>query len=205
MTRKKTTDYFCISEKRSQKTWRKSSKERDSSRISQRDNPREGEKKKENKEKQTTHEIRFWSQASRKICRSRSHNLESIGGAQSKDTANARSDLCFSKSAPLTSGRSPLNPRKEKPARFFFFPSYARGFKLDVTSSLQGIRRLLLAAYYRFLVTKNFTYIYFSFCLPFSNIFVLPCRCISNFYQLIYCKINRHLCNISSIVKFHRL
>ena len=122
MTRKKTTDYFCISEKRSQKTWRKSSKERDSSRISQRDNPREGgKKKKENKEKQATHEIRFWSQASRKICRSRSHNLESIGGAQSKDTANTRSDLCFSKSAPLTSGRSPLNPRKEKPARFFFF------------------------------------------------------------------------------------
>lgn len=124
VTRKKTTDYFCISEKRSQKTWRKSSnssKERDSSRISQRDNPREGEKKKENKEKQTTHEIRFWSQASRKICRSRSRNLESIGGAQSKDTTNTRSDLCFSKSAPLTSGRSPLNPRKEKPARFFFF------------------------------------------------------------------------------------
>lgn len=54
MTRKKTTDYFCISEKRSQKTWRKSSKERDSSRISQRDNPREGGKKKERKQKETS-------------------------------------------------------------------------------------------------------------------------------------------------------
>ena len=122
VTRKKTTDYFCISEKRSQKTWRKSSKERDSSRISQRDNPREGGKKKERKQKETSNtRDPIWSQASRKICRSRSHNLESIGGAQSKDTANTRSDLCFSKSAPLTSGRSPLNPRKEKPARFFFF------------------------------------------------------------------------------------
>ena len=53
-------------------------------------------------------------------------------------------ELVF-RSAPgsLTSGRSPLNPTKRS---LHALVSYMRGSKLDVTSSLQGIRRLLLAA-----------------------------------------------------------